>query len=340
MSEPVHFFDLYVHVADGRMLVEGVVHHRYGIPGSYVGPVDRSLLGSLLERLIAAKDEAIGGPGSDYSFRDLGFSSEAKMWTYAKRAQYLSRTNRGCPIVQAGMRSFAVDVEWLLEEGSSCEVIAARMWDAIDASDLPGTSVVPAVPKGTTDRATNLASGSVWFVARCDDAKKVAKAFGLVESERVAWAHGCGQGAVFVSPSLDGFVLVDVSQQAYDLDNDGYVAEATRNVSKKLKTDVFFFAEPGSELASSDAVWARNGKLVRHVWSPGDGEGAPTDVEVEMEAEGWNARATVDGSVFPDGFVRRLARGWCLDPDALDRFVNIPAGVMAWDYNPPWRNGE
>jgi hypothetical protein len=173
------------------MLVQGVVHHKYGVPGSFVGPVDRLLLGSLLERLIAAKEQAIGGPGSEYSFRDLGFSSEAKMWRYAKRAQYLSSTNRGCPLVRAGMRSSAVDVEWLLEEGSSAEVIAARMWDAIDVSDLPGTSVIPPVPKGDSDRARNLAAGSVWFVVRCDDAKRVVRAFGLG-----VWFGGVGTGCM------------------------------------------------------------------------------------------------------------------------------------------------
>ncbi len=341
MSEQeVHFFHLYLYVADGRMLVKGLVHSTFGIPGSYVGPVDRPLLASLLERLVAAKDQAIDGPGSEHSFRDLGFSSDSKMWTYAKRANYLSRTNRDCPIVQAGMRSFAIDVDWSLEEGSSCEVIAERMWDAIDASDLPGTSVVAPVPKGSSDRARSLAPGSVWFVVRSEDPKKVAKVFGLLEPERVGWAHGCNQGAVFVSPALDGFVLVEVTAQVDDLDNDGYIEEATCLVSKKLKTDVFFFAEPGSGLAAEEAVWACKGKLVRRVWEPRGGDGALTEVEVAMEAEGWNTRPVPDGTSFPDGYVRRLAKGWCLDPDRLEQFESIPAGVMAWDFSPPWRPEE
>jgi hypothetical protein len=337
MINQVHYFALYLHVADARMYVRGVVHSKFEIPSSYVGPVDRSLLASLLERLVLAKDQAIDGPGAEHSFRDLGFSSEAKLWTYAKQATYLSRTNRGFPLVKAEMRPSAIDVEWLLEEGSSFEVIAARMWDAIDASDLPGSSVMIPVPKGNTDRARNLAPGSVWFVVRSNDAKQVAKGFGLVEAERVGWLQGCGQGALFVSPVLDGFVLVEVTEQVYDLDNDGYIESATCGVSKKLKTDVWFFAEPGSGLAAEEAVWACKGKLVRRVWGPGEGDGTLTEDEVVMKAEGWNSEPVPDRTSFPDGYVRRLSKGWCLDPDALDRFDGIPAGVMAWDYAPPWR---
>ncbi len=165
------------------------------------------------------------------------------------------------------------------------------MWEALGRSTLPGTAVRRPVPKGSTDRAVNIGAGRAWFVVRSDDPKQVAKAFGVRGAEKAGWADGC-EGEVFVSPVLDGWVLVDVTgytDDFLDTDEEDELVRVVKSLSRKLKTDVQFFAwnTPDEEAAWPVMAWASSGKLVRLISGLGFSIGSPTPVEEQLVGNGW-----------------------------------------------------
>ena len=177
---------------------------------------------------------------------------------------------------------------------------------------------------GFPDRPRNFGFDCSWLAVRSDDPRDVALKLGLEQLELTNWESGLramGEGRVFVSSAIDGWVLVarraspsPGSEKARD--------EATpflADLGARFPELLYFSAKPGGSIA-----WARlvEGKFVRKlalsengsvVWNSGSDFAAESRLgwQFAKPDEQWQVRPTMD-------MVREIAGQWSVNPAQLE----------------------
>ena len=177
-----------------------------------------------------------------------------------------------------------------------------------------------------------------WLAIRTTDADEVLEALSITNAQRSNWSSGLDaayKGHTFVSPAIDGWVLV-VSHEMPEL---GHPAQADlwssmMTALSKRFDDVQYF---GTHRVSEFHAWSRFRRGVEHrAFAFADYEtminrGTKTDGELELgydysmdpSEEDWDA-----GNVcFPnEEHVMEIASKWSLDPCKLGE-LELPAGT-------------
>lgn len=179
---------------------------------------------------------------------------------------------------------------------------------------------------------------TAWFAVRSDEEKAVAAAIELQNGHPVNWrygvrhAHEYDEYQIFVSPSVNGWILVVGMPIVWEAD-DHAVTRMVQLSRQFGETQLF-----GSVRTSDSYLWARarNGKLVR-LFYEGDGnrrvEGEPTEAEKafkfcdssspEPEPPGYWRRNDLR---YPDeACVLEIAGKWSVDPSKLGEMGLTPS---------------
>jgi len=162
-----------------------------------------------------------------------------------------------------------------------------------------------------------------WLAIRSEKPREVAEALGLVKIQDSAWSEGlqaAGRGDVFVSPPVQGWVLV-VSSSLPDAGDGKSTDKCTPLLSRlgKRFPDVQYFA---THRVVEYHAWARlkNGVVVRQFAYLGErGEvswdnGSQTPEEVQL-----GFKFDAEKGFYPDEEdVLHLAEAWSINPMKLD----------------------
>jgi hypothetical protein len=208
-------------------------------------------------------------------------------------------------------------------------------------------------------RAAGFGYKTEWLAVRHEDVEAVISALGLEGVRSASWAEGTwamGDGRIFVTPPMRGFVLVAGSVLGLSV-KDG-LSRIPKGLSAALDTEVLGFV---SHRHVDVYGWARAMRgLVERMYLEGENgaissEGEPPPEESALHAERLAARAalepqevmiiTADGATTkrvidaPDAsdpfwadqeVVRRLALAWSLDPLAFDTWPDeVADGFIA-----------
>jgi hypothetical protein len=165
-----------------------------------------------------------------------------------------------------------------------------------------------------------------WLAVRHESPDAVARAIELGNGRASAWDAGIEAayaGSAFVTPPLDGWILVVSTRLGELIDNDsaGLVASMVERLSGALATTVMYFV---THRVVELHAWARAecGVLVRHYAYLGESDATLADVGAPSEAER-------DLQLPPDEeTVLTVAARWSIAPLELDSRDETPPGLL------------
>lgn len=221
----------------------------------------------------------------------------------------------------------------------------ARAAGAVGATQL--TPPVEIVIDTTPDSPVAFGYKSLWLAIRTDDPEAVVEALGRTGFERANWRTGilaAQADAVFVTPAVDGWVLVvdpELPNLGHPPDEERWRARLAPLAERF--PDVQYFA---SHRVVDYHAWARfeNGELMRaYAWLGERGEtltdfGNPTAAEIELGQDFVDSRSPEaqddgfwdrDDLAFPsEDDVMNVAGLWSVDPTTLDERGGQPG--LGW----------
>ncbi|MES2644409.1 MAG: hypothetical protein V4850_33290 [Myxococcota bacterium] len=230
----------------------------------------------------------------------------------------------------------ATGVRWLLRRRD-----AAPLYRVGDTPLVPTPTWRPAPLKerwaGDPEQPVSFGYKCSWWAIRSESPARVIEALGLREARPVAWpegvdrAHGGrgdGPAEVFVSPPIDGWVLVVGAPADFEEAIEERLGELAR-VSAALDTVVQVFGT--HRVVEYHAwAWADRGTIVRAFAFEGDvlvSRGAPTATEVDLEVPLELTEEDAPG----EDHVMAVAGGWSLDPQTLDEHAPVGRGwIGTW----------
>lgn len=188
--------------------------------------------------------------------------------------------------------------------------------------DAPAAPTAPTAPTASAESAVGFGYKCAWLAVRASDPRAVTSGLGITDLTSVSWtagveaAYAANDRFVFVTPSIDGWVLVagvSLFGLAGSLKTDtAKLPDEIRRLSAKLSTEIQYFA---THRVSDAHQWvsADKGVLLR-AFSTGDGDvdfdlGAQTPAEKQVAAD--SARVDEDS-------VLRIAGRWSVNPATLD----------------------
>lgn len=179
---------------------------------------------------------------------------------------------------------------------------------------------------------------SQWFAVRATEPEAVAKSLGIANLRSVDWYTGLRQAekhGIFITPPVDGWVLVTGWGLEPLLPEDGFPRELIHRLSVEFGEAQFFATHRGSDYHCWSKACA--GKMQRAYCFCGSNgetmflEGEPTPVEAsvelintllpEEEAQDWED----ENVFFPDeDFVMQVAEAWSVNPMDLGSRDDVP----------------
>jgi len=198
----------------------------------------------------------------------------------------------------------------------------------------------PSVTDSSAFRASALKRANCWLAIRHSNPESVEKALGLHNSRPCSWAEGwlgSGDGKLFVSPPVSGWVLVigeAIPTPANDVD---VCFRFLVDLSRKLG-QVQFFQFDG---IFNHHAWVRanGGRVIRaYAWAGetlwNQGAATPAEIALKMKSradESADAAAlSFDPHVYVDADkVHLLAAHWSVDPENVDeRLMSREPGIV------------
>lgn len=179
---------------------------------------------------------------------------------------------------------------------------------------------------------------SQWLAVRATESEAVAKSLGIVNLRTIDWYTGLRQAekqGIFITPSVDGWVLVTGWGLEPLMPEDGFPRELVERLSAEFGEAQFFATHRGTDYH----CWSKacGGKMQRAYCFCGSNgetlflEGEPTPVEASVElintllpedqAQDWED----ENVFFPDeDFVMQVAEAWSVNPMDLGSRDDIP----------------
>lgn len=181
-------------------------------------------------------------------------------------------------------------------------------------------------PASQPDAPQSFGRRATWVAVRCDDGEEVVKALGLRTVCPANWAAGLdavGHEGVFVTPSIDGYVLAVGSDFHGNGDYGAIVEPLLQRLSSTFEEAAWFVTHDEAE--HHGWALARRGKLLRaYAYQEEDGEvlwqGEVTDVERALDCFVDDPRDRSDDGAkwWPDeATVLRIAARWTVDPSGI-----------------------
>lgn len=184
------------------------------------------------------------------------------------------------------------------------------------APPASGVAPQPSGKETREDRAIPFGYKTTWLAVRSDDSRAVIEALGG-NSRQATWKEGLADGRhLFVTPPIDGWVLVTGNLEAADTSNTDSRLALPKTLSARLRADVQYFGT--HRIVEWHAwAWIVRGEVVRAYSYVGESDetlfdvGAATPAELALGFDFLNKQDTNERDV------TRLAGRWSVDPTTL-----------------------